>query len=65
MSQGQPTAEDLHKELLQSAWKDYVRPLKWVLKSGYFDCYYFSGEVLTVDSIWLLELAVKTPLEKE
>ena len=28
MSQGQPTAEDLHKELLQSAWKDYVRPLK-------------------------------------
>ena len=25
MSQGQPTAEDLHKELLQSAWKDYVR----------------------------------------
>ena len=24
MSQGQPTAEDLHAELLQSAWKDHV-----------------------------------------
>ena len=24
MAKGQPTAEDLHKELLQSAWKDHV-----------------------------------------
>jgi len=27
MAGGQPTAEDLHKELLQSAWKDYVKEM--------------------------------------
>ena len=30
MAGGQPTAEDLHKELLQSAWKDYVRKLLYI-----------------------------------
>ena len=30
MAGGQPTAEDLHEELLQSAWKDYVRKLLYI-----------------------------------